>query len=96
MRDEYGLRMSDNRVLRKIVGHKRNEVTRDWRTLHNEKLHDLYSSPNIIWVIKSRKRWVKQVDIWERREMYTQYCWGNLRETDHWEDLGIDSRIILK
>jgi hypothetical protein len=42
----------ENRVLRKILGSKRDEVTGDWRRLHNEKLYDVYSSPNIIWVIK--------------------------------------------
>jgi hypothetical protein len=45
----------ENRVLRKIVGPKRDEVTGEWRTLHNEELYDMYSSPNIIWVIKSRR-----------------------------------------
>jgi hypothetical protein len=42
-------------MLRKIYGPKRDEVTGEWRRLHNEELHDLYSSPNIICVIKSRK-----------------------------------------
>jgi len=44
----------ENRVLRKIFGPKRDEVTGEWRKLHIEELNDLYSSPNIIWVIKSR------------------------------------------
>jgi hypothetical protein len=51
-RDEYRLRMFENRVLRKICGPKRDVVTGKWRRLHNEKLYDLYSSPNIIRVIK--------------------------------------------
>jgi hypothetical protein len=45
----------DNRVLRSIFGPRRDEVTGDWRKLHNEKLHNLYSSPNIIKLIKSRR-----------------------------------------
>jgi hypothetical protein len=45
----------ENRVLRRIFGSKRDEVTGSWRKLHNEELHDLYSSPNIIRVIKSRR-----------------------------------------
>jgi hypothetical protein len=48
----------ENRVLRRIFGPKRNKVTRQCRRLYNEELNDLYSSPNIIWVIKSRRmRW---------------------------------------
>jgi hypothetical protein len=45
----------DNRVPRRIFGHRRDEVTEEWRKLHNEKLNDLYSSPNIVRVIKSRE-----------------------------------------
>jgi hypothetical protein len=49
------LRVSENRVLRRIFGPKRDEVTGGWRKLHNEELHNLYSSPSIIRIIKSRK-----------------------------------------
>jgi hypothetical protein len=50
------------RVLRRILGPKRDEVTGDWRKLHNEQLHNLYSSPNIIRMIKSRRmRWAEHV-----------------------------------
>jgi len=45
----------ENRVLRKIFGPKRDEVTEEWKKLHNEELNDLYSSPNILRVIKSRR-----------------------------------------
>jgi hypothetical protein len=47
----------ENRVLRSIFGHKREEVKGEWRKLHNEELHDLYSSPNIVWVMILRMRW---------------------------------------
>jgi len=55
MREERRLRVSENRVLRGIFGPKRAEVTREWRKLHNEELNNLYSSPNIVRVIKSRR-----------------------------------------
>ena len=54
--------MFENMVLRRIFGHRRDEVTGEWRRLHNEELNDLYSSPNIVRVIKSRRiRWVGHV-----------------------------------
>jgi hypothetical protein len=58
LREEHRLRVFENRVLRRIFGPKRDHVTRDWRKLHNEEIHNLYSSPNIIRMIKSRRmRW---------------------------------------
>ena len=57
--EERKLRVFENRVLRRIFGPKRDEVKGEWRKLHNEELHNLYSSPNIVRVIKSRRmRWV--------------------------------------
>jgi hypothetical protein len=56
------LRVFENRVLRRIFGPKRDEVAGDWRKLHNEELHNFYSSPNIISLIKSRRmRWTWHV-----------------------------------
>jgi hypothetical protein len=55
LREERRLRVFENKVLRRIFGPRRDEVTGDWRRLHNEKLNDLYSSPNIVRVMKSRR-----------------------------------------
>ena len=58
LREECRLRVFENRVLRRIFGLKRDEVTGEWRKLQNEELNDLYCSPNIVRVIKSRRiRW---------------------------------------
>ena len=77
LREERSLRVFENRVLRRIFGLKRVEVTRERIKLHNEELNDLYSSLNIIWVIKSRKmRWVGHVArIGERRGAYGIFVW---------------------
>jgi hypothetical protein len=55
LREEHGLRVFENRVLRRIFGTKREELARGWRRLHNEELHNTYSLRNIIRVIKSRR-----------------------------------------
>jgi hypothetical protein len=61
-REEHRTRVYENRVLRRIFGPKRDEVMGRWRKLHNEELHNLYSLPNIIRMIKSRRmRWVGHV-----------------------------------
>jgi hypothetical protein len=62
LRDERRLRVFENRVLRRVFGPKKYEVTGEWRKLHNEELSDLYSLPNIVWVVKSRRmRWAGHV-----------------------------------
>jgi hypothetical protein len=59
LKEEHTLRMCEKRVLRSIFGHKGDEVREEWRKLHNDKLNDLYPSPTVIQVIKSRRiRWV--------------------------------------
>jgi hypothetical protein len=67
-----GLGVFENRVLRRIFGPKRDEVTGEWRKLHNEELHDLYSSPSIIRIIKARRmRWAGHVaPMGEKRNAY--------------------------
>jgi hypothetical protein len=61
----------ENRVLSRIFGPKREEVTGDWRKLHYEELHNLYSSPNIIRIMKSRRRWAGHVArMGEKRNPY--------------------------
>jgi hypothetical protein len=62
LREERRLRVFENRVLRSVFGSKRDEVTGEWRKLHNEELNDLYSLPNIVRVVKTRRmRWAGHV-----------------------------------
>ena len=61
-REERRLRVFENRVLRRVFGPKRDEVTGEWRKFHNEELSDLYSLPNILRMVKSRRmRWAGHV-----------------------------------
>ena len=67
LREERRLRVFENRVLRSVFGPKRDEVTGEWRKLHKEELSDLYSLPNIVRVVKSRRmRWAGHVALWGR------------------------------
>jgi hypothetical protein len=96
LREECRLRVFERRVLRRIFGPSRDEVTGEWRKLPNEELNDLYSSPNIVWVIKSRRmRWAGHVTR-RRGEVYTGFWWGNLRKRDNLKVPGLGGRIILK
>jgi len=90
MREEHRLRVFESRVLKKIFGPKRDEVTGHWRRLHNEKLYDTYPSPNIIWVITLRI--MKQ----NGHKVRIGFWSGDLRELFYLEDLGVEGRIILK
>ena len=70
--EKHRLRVFENRVLRRTFGHRRDEVTREWRKLHNEELNVMYSSPNIVRVVKYRiMRWEGHVArMGERRGVY--------------------------
>ena len=98
LREECRLRVFENRVLRRIFGPKRDDVTGEWRRLY-DGLNDLYSSPNIIRLIKSRRmEWVGQEAYVAAGEVHTLFWLGNLKKRDHVEgkkeDLAIDGRII--
>jgi len=85
LREERKLRVFENMVLRRMFVPRRDEVTGEWRRLHNE-LNDLYCSPNIVRVIKPRRmRWAGHVArVGEERGCIGSW-WGNRREGDHWE-----------
>jgi hypothetical protein len=91
LREEHRLRVFENRVLRRIFGPKRDEVTGGWRNLHNEELQNLYSSPSIIRTMKSRRmRWAGYVARMEnrrrrrRRRRMNIGCWRkSQKERDH-------------
>jgi hypothetical protein len=96
LKEERSLRVFENRVLRRIFGPKRDEVTREWRKLHNEDLNCLYSLPKIVRVIKSRRmRWTGHVArMGEGRGVYRVLV-GKPEGKRPWGDRGVDGRIIL-
>jgi hypothetical protein len=90
LREEGRLRVFENRVLRRIFGPKRDELTGEWRKLHNDELSDLYSLPNNVRVIKSRKmRLAGHVARMGIGEAYTGFWCANLKARDHVGDPGI-------
>jgi hypothetical protein len=81
LREEHRLRVFENRVLRGIFGPKRDEVTGGWRQLHNEELHNLYSSASIIRMTKSRRmRCAGHVARMGKRRMHIRFRWESQRE----------------
>jgi hypothetical protein len=71
LREQHRLRVFENRVLRRIFGPKRDEVTGEWRKLHNEELHIVYSSPDIRQIKSRRMRWARHVArMGEERKVY--------------------------
>jgi hypothetical protein len=97
LREEHRLRVFENRVLRGILGPKRDEVTGEWRKLHSGELHNLYSSPDTIRQIKSRRMsWAGHVaHMGEGRNVY-RFRWESWKEKDHLEDQVVDGRMGSK
>jgi hypothetical protein len=96
IREKHRLRVFENRMLRRILWPKRDEVTGGWKKLHNEKLHSSYSSPNIRKIKSSRVRWAEHVARIGRWQLHTIFLLESLKGRALWEDLGADGRIILK
>jgi len=97
LREERRLRVFQNRVLRRIFGTKRDELTGEERKLHNGDLNDLYYSPNIVQVIKSRRvRWARHAARMGRGDVHTEFWWKTLKERDYLEDPGVDGMKILR
>jgi hypothetical protein len=96
LREEHRLRVFENSVLRRIFGPKTDEDG-SWRKLRNDELYGLYSSPNIVRVIKSRRmRWAGHVArMGEGRGVY-RILVGRPKGKNHWEDLGVGGRITLR
>ena len=83
--------------MRTIFGPTRDELTREWRKLHNEEINDLYSFPNIVRVIKSRRmRWAGRVARMGERSGVYRVLVGKPEGRDHLEDPGIDGRVIIR
>jgi hypothetical protein len=80
-----------------ILSYSVREEDGSWRKLHNDELRDLYSSPNIVRVIKSRRmRWAGHVARMGEGEVFTGFWLGGPKARDHWEDLGVGGRITLR
>jgi hypothetical protein len=91
------LRVFENKVLRMIFGPKRDEVTGGWKKLHNEELRDLYSLPNIIRIIKSKRmRWAAHVARMEEKRNAYRLLMGCQKERDHSEAQDVGGWIILR
>ena len=89
--------MFENRVLRRVFGPKRDEITGKWRKLHNEELNDLYSLPNNVRVVKSRwMRWAGHVERMGEGRGVHRVLVGKPEGRNQWGDPDVDGRIILR
>jgi len=89
--------MFENRALRRVFGPKRDEVTGEWRKLHNEETEEVYLSPNTFWMIKWRiMRWAGNVARVGKKIDAYKFLWRDLMERDYLEELGVDGRIIYR
>jgi len=94
--DKHKIRVFENKVLRKIYGTKRDEMTGEWRILHNEELHGLYDSPDVK-IIKSRwLKWTGHVARMGKNEDYILSWLEGRMERDHWKDRDVVGRTILE
>ena len=97
LREERRLRVFEKRVLRRIFWPKRDEVTEEWRKLHIEELNDLYFSPNIFLVIKSRRmRWAGHVARMGERRSVFRVLMGKPEGKKHLGEPYVDGKIILR
>jgi hypothetical protein len=96
LREEHRLWLFENKVLRRIFRPKRDQVTGGWRKLHNEELHDLYPSPSIIIIMKSRRmRWAGHVARMGKRGTPTGCWWERQKEGGHRDYQEVSGWIIL-
>jgi hypothetical protein len=94
LREKQRLRVFEKRVLRRIFGRKRDEVTRERRKLHKGEPHNLYSFPDVIRQIKSRRmRWARHVARMEKERIVYKIWWKSPVERDNSEDRGVDGRM---
>jgi hypothetical protein len=95
LREEHRLKVFENRVLRRIFGSKRDEVTGEWRKLHSREVHNFYSSPNIIRQIKLRTmRWAEHVACMGQERKVYKVLLGKPEKRYHLEYRGVDGRTL--
>jgi hypothetical protein len=83
-------------MLSRIFGPKKEEDG-SWRKLHNDELHGLYSSPNVVRVVNSRRMgWAGHMALMGRGDVFTGFWFGGPKRREYWEDQGVDGRITLR